>query len=202
MDKRTFFVGLSAFSAVALALFLVFVFAKPASFRGTMYAEPYPPAPEIALTDARGNPFRLSDRRGEITLIFFGYTYCPDVCPTTLAEMKLALERLNDADAGRVQVIFISVDPERDTPEDVQAYVERFHPDFIGLTGTLEELQPIWEGYGIFREVVEGTSPENYIINHTARVTLVDQNGNLRLTYGFQTPPENIAHDIELLLRQ
>jgi protein SCO1 len=200
MKNRTILVGVAAFAMVALAILLTVLFAKPANFRGTMYGEPFPSAPEIALTRADGTPFTREDAGGKITLVFFGYTYCPDICPTTLAELKLAFDRLTPAEAAQVQVVFISVDPERDTTESVQAYVERFNPTFIGLSGTLEELQPIWSGYGVFREVVEGTSATNYIINHTARVTLIDQDGNLRLTYGFQTPPEDISHDIKILL--
>jgi protein SCO1/2 len=192
----------AAFAVVALAILLTALFSRPANFRGTLYGEPFPLAPEISLTDASGNPFRLNDNRGKITLVFFGYTFCPDVCPTTLAELKLAVDQLNVADASRVQVVFISVDPERDTIEGVQKYVERFNPDFIGLSGTQAELEPIWSGFGVYREIVDGTSATNYIINHTARVTLIDQNGNMRLTYGFQTPPADIAHDIELLLSQ
>jgi protein SCO1 len=202
MNKRMIFVGLAAFAAVALAVLLTVLFSKPANFRGTLYGEPFPPAPEISLMDSSGNSFSLSGNHGKITLLFFGYTFCPDVCPTTLAEMKLAVDRLNRTDAAQVQVVFISVDPDRDTTEGMQKYVERFNPNFIGLSGSLAELEPIWSGYGVYREIVDGTSATNYIINHTARVTLIDQNGNMRLTYGFQTPPEDIAHDIELLLSQ
>jgi protein SCO1/2 len=202
MNKRTILVGMTAFATVALAILLTVLFSKPANFRGTLYGEPFLPAPEIALTDASGNLFSLSSNRGRITLVFFGYTFCPDVCPTTLAELKLAIDQLNDTDASQVQVVFISVDPDRDTVEGVQQYVERFNSNFIGLSGSLEELEPVWSGYGVYREIVDGTSATNYIINHTARVTLIDQDGNMRLTYGFQTPPEDIAHDIELLLSQ
>ena len=116
-----------------------------------------------------------------------------------MAELKLATEKLGK-DAESVQVVFVSVDPGRDTSEFMQKYVERFNPAFIGLSGTEEELSPIWDHYGIFREVVNRTSNTNYIINHTARVFLVDANGNLRLSFGFQTPPEDIAHDIEIIL--
>ncbi len=199
MDRKTIVVGVVSFVVVAFAAFLTIFLAKPASFRGTMYAEPYPDAPDISLAMANGETYRLGEEK--ITLLFFGYTYCPDVCPTTLAELKLAMDLLRD-DADQVQVVFISVDPERDTAETVQKYVQRFNPNFIGLSGTLEGLEPIWNGFGVYREIVEGTSETNYIINHTARVTLVDQNGSMRLTYGFQTPPEDIAHDIEILLKQ
>ena len=101
-----------------------------------------------------------------------------------------------------VQVIFISVDPKRDTSESLQNYVERFDTAFLGLSGTTEDLTPIWNGYGIFREEVAGTSDTNYIVNHTARVYVIDQNGNMRLSYGFQSPTDDIVNDIEILLRQ
>lgn len=201
MDRKITIVGLASLSLVGLAILLNMFFLKPASFRGTAYGEPYPTAQDFTLIDSRGQQFKLSDGKGKITLLFFGYTYCPDVCPTTLSEIKLAVDKLGD-DASQVQVAFISVDPDRDTTEDMQKYVEKFNPAFIGLSGAIEELQPIWDNYGVFREVVEGTSASNYLINHTARVTLIDQSGNMRLSYGFQTPPEDIAHDIELLLSQ
>ncbi|MBE0672291.1 MAG: SCO family protein [Anaerolineales bacterium] len=200
MDRKITRVGVASLLVIVAAIALNILFVKPASFRGTAYADPVPSAFEFTLTSSEGSPFQLSDNRGKITLLFFGYTYCPDICPTTLAELKLVMELLK-SDADEVQVVFISVDPGRDTSEKVQKYVERFNPTFIGLSGTEEELAPIWNSYGVFREVVEGTSETNYIINHTARVILIDKAGNMRLSYGFQTPPEDIAHDIKLLLK-
>jgi protein SCO1/2 len=110
------------------------------------------------------------------------------------------MEELGDK-TGQVQVVFVSVDSERDTPEKIQEYVEHFNADFIGLSGNPDELQIIWDSYGVFRERVESESAFGYIINHTARTYLVDQNGNLRLSYGFQTPVEDMVHDIEILLK-
>jgi protein SCO1/2 len=201
MDKKITFVGLISLAVVALAIALNMFFFKPASFRGTVYADPLVLAPDFTLMEANGGDFQLQANHGKIVLLFFGYTYCPDVCPTTLAELKVVMEKLN-GQADKVQVVFVSVDPGRDTSEEMQKYIERFSPSFIGLSGSEEELAPIWDDYGVFREVVERTSETNYIINHTARVTLIDQNGNMRLSYGFQTPPEDIAHDIEILLNQ
>jgi protein SCO1/2 len=114
--------------------------------------------------------------------------------------MKQVMDALGDASSS-VQVVFISVDPERDTPEKMQQYAEHFHPTFIGLTGSLEELQPVWDAYGVYRSVTQTDSALGYIVDHTARVTLVDADGNLRLSYGFQTPVADIAHDIKLLLK-
>ncbi len=200
MNKKITLVGIFSLLVVALAIVFNLFFSKPASFRGTAYGEPFPVAADFSLTNAKGNPVKLSDNIGKITLLFFGYTYCPDVCPTTLAELKLVMKDLGGK-ADQVQVLFISVDPQRDTSKSMQEYVERFDSSFLGLSGTEEELAPIWTEYGIFREIVEGSSEKNYIVNHTARIILVDQTGNLRLSYGFQTPPEDISHDIKILLR-
>jgi len=202
MDRRILLVGLFSLLLLGAVAAGVFLFSKPAGFRGTMYAEPYPPAPEIELTRDNGTSFRLSEMRGNAVLLFFGYTSCPDVCPTTMAELKQALEKLGEADAKRVQVLFITVDPERDTPERVQEYVDHFNSDFIGLSGTETELAGVWQDYGVFREIVDGTSAAGYLVNHTARVTLIDRDGNLRLSYAFDTPVESIVHDLKLLLKE
>ena len=201
VNKKISIVGIASLLLVALAVLINSYFIQPASFRGTAYESPYPVAPNFKLTEANGKPFILNANKEKIILLFFGYTYCPDVCPTTLSEMKLTMDKLGD-NAAKVQVVFISVDPGRDTSAEMQKYVERFNSAFIGLSGTQGELEPVWNEYGIFREVVPGTSAANYIINHTARVFLVDTNGHLRLSFGFQTPPEDIAHDIEIILNE
>ena len=132
-------------------------------------------------------------------MLFFGYTSCPDVFPTTMAELKQALEK-SGAKAHQVQVLYVTVDPERDSPQRVQEYVNHFNPDFIGLSGSESELANVWNDYGVFREIVDGTSAAGYLVNHTARVTMIDQQGNLRVSFPFDTPVENIVHDLELLL--
>jgi len=201
MDKKTLQVGILSLLVIAVFAAVTIFLLQPDSFRGTAYVEPYPPAPEIELKKMDGSVFRLSDQRGKIVLIFFGYTSCPDVCPTTLAELKLAVDKLGD-NADLVKVLFVTVDPERDTPERIQGYADHFNPKFIGLTGSLEQLENIWSGYGVFREVVpaEG-SVSGYSVDHTARILLVDMDGNLRLLFGFQAPVDDIVHDIKLLLK-
>jgi len=201
MNKRTLFVGLAPFLVIGVVAVGVFLFSAPAKFRGTTYGEPYPVAQEIKLTRGNGSSFRLSETRGKVVLLFFGYTSCPDVCPTTLAELKLALEKLGEEKAKQAQVLFVTVDPERDTPERVQEYVDHFNTDFIGLSGTESDLANVWNNYGVFRETVEGTSAVGYLVNHTARVTLIDQQGNLRISFAFDTPVADIVHDLKLLLR-
>jgi protein SCO1/2 len=199
MNRKTLWVGLLSLTAVGVAA-LTLVFAKPASFRGTSYGEPYPKAAEIELTGSNGEMFHLSEQKGKIVLLFFGYTSCPDVCPTTLAELNQVMNKLGDK-TQQVQVVFVSVDPERDTPEKIQEYVEHFNQNFIGLSGSPADLQVIWDNYGVFREKVESESALGYIVNHTARTYLVDADGNLRLSYGFQTPVEDMVHDVEILLK-
>jgi protein SCO1/2 len=202
MDRRILFVGLVSFLLVGIVAAGVFLFSKPASFRGTTYAEPYPAAPEIELTRDNGASFKLSAMRGNVVLLFFGYTSCPDVCPTTMAELKQALEKLDEEDAKQVQVLFVTVDPRRDTPARVQEYVDHFNPNFIGLSGTDSELQKVWNDYGVFREIAEGTSAAGYIVDHTARVTVIDRGGNLRLSYAVDTPVDSVVHDLKLLLKE
>lgn len=201
MDKKILWVGLSSLAVVVTATILTLLFSSPASFHGTVYGEPYPPAPEFGLIASSGDTFRLSEQSGKIVLLFFGYTACPDICPATLAELNMALNAIPEK-ANSVQVVFVSVDPDRDTPQIVQEYVGRFNTSFIGLSGSLEELEKIWKDYGVFREIVQSGSAIGYIVNHTARVTLIDADGNLRLSYGFDTPVEDIVNDLELLLNK
>jgi len=142
----------------------------------------------------------LNDFRGKVVLLYFGYTYCPDVCPATLVELKQAVAEIGNK-ADRVQVIMISVDPERDTPAQLQEYVNHFHESFIGLTGTEEEILGITTQYGVFYEKHEGTANSGYLIDHTATVTVIDREGHLRLLYSFNTPSEDIAEDLRYLVR-
>ena len=202
MDRKTLLVGIGSFSLILLVGVVVMLFTKPAVLRGTTFGEPYPVAPEIELTRSDGSSFRLSEMRGSVVLLFFGYTTCPDVCPTTMAELKQALSELGETDAARVRVLFVTVDPERDTPERVQEYVNHFNPAFIGLGGSQVELEKIWQAYGVYREIVQSASAAGYTVDHTARVTLIDQQGQLRISFGFDTPVEDMVHDLKLILKQ
>ena len=198
MNNKTLRTGIIVVFVIILAVVANLLFAGQSGFRGTAYNEPYPLAPYFELTDSNGDLFRLSDQRGKIVLLFFGYTSCPDVCPTTLAELNLALKEIGDK-ANSVQVVFVSVDPDRDTPQRVQEYVSRFNSSFIGLSGTTTELQNIWTNYDIFREIVQSDS--GIIVNHTARTILIDNDVKMRLSYGFGTPVDDIVHDLELILK-
>lgn len=200
MDRKILLVGLMSLLLIGAVAVGTFFLSKPASFRGTTYTEPYPVAPDFELMRASGDNFQLSEMRGKIVMLFFGYTSCPDVCPTTLAELNQTLGKLGD-NADQVQVIFVTVDPQRDTPERVQEYVNHFNASFVGLSGSETELARVWSDYGVFRQIVEGKSAAGYLVDHTARVTLIDQQGNLRVTFPFNTPVEDIVHDLKLLLK-
>lgn len=200
MDKKTLLVGVLAFGVIGLAALGVWLFRPAGELRGTTYAEPYPPAPPINLTRADGSSFQLSELKGNIVLLFFGYTACPDVCPTTLAELKTAVDRIGPEKAENVEVVFVSVDPQRDTPERVQEYANHFNERFIGLSGPESALAKVWSDYGVYRSVAEGSPATGYLVDHTARITLIDQDGNLRSSYSFETPVDDLVHDLNLLL--
>jgi protein SCO1 len=202
MDRKTLMVGIGSFLLIGIVAAGTVLFARPAEFRGTTYVEPYPPAAEFVLERSDGTSFRLSEMRERVSLLFFGYTSCPDICPTTLAELNQAIGKLKTEEAERVQVVFVTVDPERDTPERTQEYVNHFNSGFIGLSGTEEQLTKVWSDYGVFREIVEGSSALGYIVNHTARVTLIDSDGNMRVSFGFDTPVDDIVHDLKLILKE
>ena len=187
-------IGLGAIILLGLAL-------RPHTFAGSILQSPQT-AYDFTLSGPDNTTVSLGDFRGKVVLLFFGYTSCPDICPTTLAELRQAMERLDEREAERVQVVFVTVDPARDTPERVQEYVSHFDPGFIGLSGPEPDLQTVWNKYGIFREVVEGTSALGYIVNHTARVTLIDADGNLRISFSFETPVDDIVHDLKLILKE
>lgn len=185
---------------VSLAAILGVLSMRPYLFHGAEI-DPAQPAPEIALPDTHGQMFTLSQQRGNIVLIFFGYTNCPDVCPATLSEMRRLVENLGD-DAQNVRVVFVTVDPDRDTPEKMKAYVNAFNPAFIGLSASLDELEPVISAYGVFREIQEGGSASGYLVAHSSRTYLVDKRGDLRMTFAFGTPLSDIESDVRYLLKE
>ena len=171
----------------------------PPSFKGTEIDPPLP-ASDFTLTDQNGRPFRLSERQSDLTLLFFGYAGCPDVCPTTLAVWNQVYESLGD-EAGRVRFILVTVDPERDTPERMKQYLAVFNPDFIGLTGTPDELETIYETYGIYREKdTESETAAGYLVSHTGSAYVLDARLQRILLHRFGTPAEDIVHDLRQLL--
>ncbi|MGD8586065.1 MAG: SCO family protein [Chloroflexota bacterium] len=173
----------------------------PYKYRGVVL-----PAPEsvsdFSLTAHDGETARLSDFRGQIAVLYFGYTYCPDVCPTTLATLANALDDLKAADRDQVQVLMVTVDPDRDSPGVLADYLAHFDPTFIGLTGTAGELAQAAEALGIYYEKGEGSVASGYLVDHTATVSVLDKEGRLRLLFPFGTPAEDIAADLQHLIRE
>jgi protein SCO1 len=158
-------------------------------------------ARDFDLPDTEGQRRKLADFKGKVTVVFFGFTQCPDVCPTTmleLAEVKKAL----GADGARVQGIFISVDPERDTPAVLKAYVQNFSPDFVALRGTLAETQATAKSFKVFFAKVPGKSESSYSIDHTAGSYIFDAKGQVRLFTRYGGGAEALKHDVQLLLTQ
>lgn len=172
---------------------------KQHTFQGSYIEEPVP-APDFTLTNRTGGSYQLSDQKGKIVLLFFGYTHCPDVCPVTLSDFGKIKDKLA-SNSDQVEFVFITTDPQRDTPEQLNRYLTNFDPDIQGLTGQEQDLEKVWDEYGVYREIASQRGMDDYLVDHTSRVYLVDQSGNLRLTYTFGTESEAIAGDIAYLLR-
>lgn len=191
-------------SAVIFSLLALFSLGCQSAYeyKGTLL-DPPTPLPDFELTATNGEPFRLSDMKGDITIIYFGYTFCPDVCPLTLADVRKALAGLDEADRERVHVVFISVDPERDTPEALARYLSAFDPTFIGLTDDYEKVETVMKDYGAFaqKEEVED-SAAGYLVSHTARLFLVNPQRELTLLYSFGFTSEDLRDDLNHLLHR
>ena len=158
------------------------------------------PAADFVLKAPDGSEFRLRQHRGEVVLLSFGYTFCPDVCPTTLVELAQVRVNLGEA-AQRVRVAFITIDPERDTPERLREYTNAFDPTFVGLTGSREYLTQVQEAYHVVaqKEQVPGTSAA-YLITHSAYVYVIDPQGQLQTLFPFGMSVDNMTHAVEQLL--
>ena len=153
----------------------------------------------FALTDHTGKPRTLADFKGKVVVVFFGYTQCPDVCPTTMAEMASVMQKLGPL-ADQVQVLFITLDPERDTQQLLANYVPAFDKRFIGLRGTLDQTAKTAKEFKVFYSKVPGTSPGTYTIDHTAGSYVFDRDGRLRLFIRHGQGPDPIVHDLRQLL--
>ena len=156
---------------------------------------------ELALTGHDGKPRTLADFRGKAMVLFFGYTHCPDVCPTTLVEMAEVMKKLGN-DAARVQVLFITVDPERDTPEVLAKYVPAFNPGFLGLSGDAAATQRAAKEFKIFYEKRPGNAPGAYTVDHSGQSYVIDPQGQLRLFVRYDRIAQDLAEDLRALLSE
>ena len=152
----------------------------------------------FALVDHKGQPKTDKDFRGKHMLIYFGYTYCPDVCPTALQSMTLAMNQLDPATQKKITPVFITIDPKRDTAEQLNAYVENFHPSMVGLTGTPEEIAKTAQVYRVYFGRAKGIEEEStdYLMDHSSIVFLMNPDGEYVTHFTHATPPERMAEKL------
>ncbi|SNZ14113.1 SCO family protein [Hydrogenobacter hydrogenophilus] len=188
---------------ITLVGLMVFNFScqKKHEFYGFVYDQP---AYDFKLIDQDGKEVRLSDytKQGKVVILFFGYTHCPDVCPTALNTLANMMKKLKEEERQKVQVLFISVDPERDTPSVLKNYVPFFYPTFVGLTGSQEDIKKVAKEYKVYYKKVKGESSAGYLVDHTATIYVITPDMKIKLLY---TPakqdPEKMAKDVEYLLK-
>lgn len=158
-------------------------------------------ARDFALPDHAGQPRTLKDFRGRVVAVFFGFTQCPDVCPTTLTEMT-KVKQLLGSDGDRLQVIFITVDPARDTPEVLRAYMRNFDPQHLALIPNEQQLQEVAREFKIYYKKIEGKTPTAYSMEHSAVTYVFDTRGRVRLYARYGLEPEALASDARKLLKE
>jgi protein SCO1/2 len=187
-----------ALLGVAFAWFFVLPRLRPHIFSGAVIQSTQK-APRLELEAAGGQTVRMTDFEGQVVVVYFGYTFCPDICPATLGKLADAMEILGDR-ADDVQVMMVSIDPDRDTPEMLADYVTHFHSDFIGVTGDPQTVNRVATLYGVYYEPNDGTVDTGYTIDHTTTVMLVDKDGFLKLVLPFEGTAAQIAADIDYFL--
>ena len=199
MSERLLIVIAGLLAALVLGLA---VFWSPEMAERPLPRAALPAGGEFTLQAANG-PVSLKDYRGKVVLLYFGYTYCPDVCPTSLAATSAGLNLLNAEEQARVAMIFVSVDPERDTPARLKEYVEFFHPNMVGVTGSPESLAEIARRYGVFyaRQKIE-TAGGGYVVDHTSDTYVIAADGQLVGKIAHATPPDRVAAEIRKRLTQ
>lgn len=181
-----------------LPLLLLLGCVQPHEFAGTELTAPHP-VPDIQLTSADG-PVQLSEFRGKWTFLYFGYTFCPDACPLTLSKLTNVMKALPE-EADQIQVVMVSVDPERDTPELLDTYVGYFNDTFIGITGDKADIDALGEPFGIYYEKGEGSEATGYLVIHSTRFYLIDPEGNARIAYPHETTDDQVLADLEYLFK-
>jgi protein SCO1 len=197
MKRRNVFFALTVL--LLLVGIAVYQLTMPPQIHGSII-DPPKPMPDFTLQSARG-PVSLSEFRGKIVVLYFGYTSCPDVCPTTLANLRQALNDLGQQ-ADQVQVILVSVDWKRDTPEKLASYLSAFHPDFLGLTGAQAQIDAVTRDFGIYYKLNEPDAKGYYSVDHTATVQILDRQGNLIMTWPYGQTPADLLDDLKVLVRK
>ena len=192
------------FGTVMLASILVvgctLLAPEPYVFHGISFQNPVT-APDFSLVDQNYQTVALRDLRGKIVLLFFGFTNCPDACPATLGTWSKVHDLLGEK-AEHVRFIMITVDPERDSPEHLAKHLSMFNPEFIGLRGSIEELEHLAQEYNVYFEKVDVDSASGYLVNHTTLTYVVDLHGDLVLAHrSYEIRPHELAEDLEYLLK-
>jgi len=160
------------------------------------------PAPAFTLHSGGGQPVSLADLRGKVVVLYFGYTHCPDICPTTLSTYARALDRLSPDERARVSVVMVSVDPARDTPDIMAKYVAHFAPDFTGLSGSQAEVDAVIQAWDLTVECGERAADGSYVVGHPAHSYVLDRSGRQRLIVPHDATPDTVAADLKLLLKK
>ena len=192
-------IAVSALSISAAGLFSA-CSEKKAEFKGVdVTGADY--AKDIPLTDQNGQARHLKDFAGKVVVVFFGFTQCPDVCPTSMAELAQVKQMLGK-DGDRLQGIFVTVDPERDTPQVLKAYMANFDPTFLALSGTPEQLAAVAKDFKIYYKRVEGKTPTSYTMDHSAGSYVYDTKGRLRVYSRYGSGVQVLAADIKTLLAE
>lgn len=186
---------------IGLALTLVSwrFLSGPYTYHGSVINPPAPAA-DFQLTDQYGQAFHLSGQRGKVVLLFFGYTHCPDVCPLTLAQYKQIKDQLG-SQAQDVQFVFITIDPERDTADQMKTYLAKFDPAILGLTGDQAALQDVWGKYGVYVSKDSSGNFSDPLIDHTAEIYAIDGQGNWRMTFPTGMESYDIVQDVTHMIR-
>ncbi|HVN69332.1 MAG TPA: SCO family protein [Candidatus Binatia bacterium] len=159
------------------------------------------PASDFTLTDQDGKHFTLSQQRGKEVILFFGYTHCPDVCPTTLAALAAALQKLAPEQRARVRVAFVTVDPQRDDAATLRRYVRIFNPTFYGLTGTEAQLDPVYAAYHAWHQKLPGSPATGYLVAHGSTIYFIAPDGRLRVLHDWHDSLRSLTHDMKELTK-
>jgi protein SCO1/2 len=187
---------------IGAVLFLVgnSIIDQPYQYQGSIIDPPVEAA-DFQLKSSDGSKFQLQNFRGKFVLLYFGYTFCPDVCPTTLYDLSRVKNNLGEK-ADDMVVAMITVDPERDALDTLGKYVTTFDPSFYGLSADIKTLEKVWADYGVYRDIREVAGSAGYLVDHTARIYVIDRQGRLRITFPFGMLWEGMADDLSHLLNE
>jgi protein SCO1/2 len=207
--------ALGALALVAVVLAAIALMVSPKSSNGSTGSDIHPsglqgiiqsplqPKPNFTLTDTSGQPFNLQqDTAGDVTLLYFGYTHCPDICPTQMADMAIGLSKLSTSVRSHIKVVFVTTDPNRDTPNVIRQWLNNFNPSFIGLTGTTAQIEAAEASMGMPPTTVEPLGNGNYSVDHAAWVTAFTEDNMAHVIYPAGITPSVWSHDLPRLVNQ